>query len=89
LDDGVCVPILLLLLALATGKVDEGGHWQLAMKLVVEEIGIGLAVGLLLVVRVSSLSESSSSWLSLPHRNRSQTKLPPYIGGWIVFCSSK
>ena len=35
-------------LALATGKVDEGGHWQLAMKLVAEEIGIGMAVGLLL-----------------------------------------
>ena len=41
LNDGICVPILFLFLALATGKVDEGGHWQLAMKLVVEEIGIG------------------------------------------------
>jgi NhaP-type Na+/H+ or K+/H+ antiporter len=48
LNDGICVPILFLFLALATGKVDEGGQWQLAMKLVVEEIGIGLAVGLLL-----------------------------------------
>lgn len=48
LNDGICVPILYLFLALATGKVDEGGHWQLAMKLVAEEIGIGLAVGLLL-----------------------------------------
>ena len=55
LNDGICVPILFLFLALATGKVEEGGHWQLAMKLVVEEIGIGLAVGLLLTVRVSSL----------------------------------
>ena len=48
LNDGICVPILFLFLALATGQVDEGGHWQLAMKLVAEEIGIGLAVGLLL-----------------------------------------
>jgi NhaP-type Na+/H+ or K+/H+ antiporter len=48
LNDGICVPILFLFLALATGKVDEGGHWQLAMELVAEEIGIGLAVGLLL-----------------------------------------
>jgi NhaP-type Na+/H+ or K+/H+ antiporter len=48
LNDGICVPILFLFLALATGKVDEGGHWQLAMKLVAEEIGIGMAVGLLL-----------------------------------------
>ena len=50
LNDGICVPILFLFLALATGKVEEGGHWQLAIKLVVEEIGIGLAVGLLLTV---------------------------------------
>ena len=50
LNDGICVPILFLFLALATGKVDEGGHWQLAMKLVAEEIGIGLSVGLLLTV---------------------------------------
>ena len=34
LNDGICVPILFLFLALATGKVDEGGHWQLALKLV-------------------------------------------------------
>ncbi|MBT8364288.1 MAG: cation:proton antiporter [Deltaproteobacteria bacterium] len=50
LNDGICVPILFLFLALAAGKVTEGGHWQLAIKLVAEEIGIGLAVGLLLTV---------------------------------------
>jgi NhaP-type Na+/H+ or K+/H+ antiporter len=48
LNDGICVPILFVFLALATGKGGEGGPWQLAMKLVAEEIGIGLAVGLLL-----------------------------------------
>lgn len=48
LNDGICVPILFLFLALATGKVEEGGHWQLAIKLIAEEIGIGLAVGLVI-----------------------------------------
>ena len=66
LNDGICVPILFLFLALATGKVDEGGHWQLAMKLVVEEIGIGLAVGLLLTVLAVSLLKFAKrrNWLT-------------------------
>ena len=66
LNDGICVPVLLLFLALATGKVDEGGHWQLAMKLVVEEIGIGLAVGLLLTVLAVSLLKFAKrrNWLT-------------------------
>jgi NhaP-type Na+/H+ or K+/H+ antiporter len=55
LNDGICVPILFLFLALATGNVAEGGHWQLAIKLVVEEIGIGLAVGLLLTLLAVNL----------------------------------
>jgi len=46
LNDGICVPILFVFLALATGKGGEGGPWNLAMMLVAEEIGIGLAVGL-------------------------------------------
>jgi NhaP-type Na+/H+ or K+/H+ antiporter len=66
LNDGICVPILFLFLALATGKVDEGGPWQLAMKLVIEEIGIGLAVGLLLTVLAVSLLKLAKrrNWLS-------------------------
>ena len=48
LNDGICVPILFVFLALAAEKAGDGGPWQLAMKLVAEEIGIGLAVGLLL-----------------------------------------
>ena len=46
LNDGICVPILFVFLALASGQAGEGGPWQLALKLVAEEIGIGLAVGL-------------------------------------------
>jgi len=47
LNDGICVPILFVFLALATGKTGEGGPWHLAVMLVAKEIGIGLAVGLL------------------------------------------
>ena len=46
LNDGICVPILFVFLALATGKAGEEGPWQLALMLVAEEIGIGLVVGL-------------------------------------------
>ncbi len=34
LNDGICVPILFVFLALAKGKVGEEGPWQLAMLLV-------------------------------------------------------
>ena len=47
LNDGICVPILFVFLALATGKAGDEGTWHLAIKLVAEEIGIGLIVGLL------------------------------------------
>ena len=44
LNDGICVPILFIFLALAvTGGEDV--TWTLALKLVAEEIGIGIAVG--------------------------------------------
>ncbi|MDJ0990826.1 MAG: cation:proton antiporter [Desulfobacterales bacterium] len=46
LNDGICVPILFVFLALATGEAGKEGPWQLALVLVAEEIGIGLAVGL-------------------------------------------
>ena len=48
LNDGICVPVLLLFLALALDKAGDGGPMPLALSLVVEEIGIGLAVGLVL-----------------------------------------
>ena len=73
LNDGICVPILFLFLALATGKVDEGGYWQLAMKLVAEEIGIGLAVGLLLTALATVLLKFgkrrnwlTETWIQIP-----------------------
>jgi NhaP-type Na+/H+ or K+/H+ antiporter len=73
LNDGICVPILFLFLALATGNVAEGGHWQLALKLVVEEIGIGLAVGLLLTLLAVNLLKLArrrqwltETWIQVP-----------------------
>lgn len=46
LNDGLCVPVLLTFLALASGAQIEGSSTMLAVKLVAKEIGIGLAVGL-------------------------------------------
>jgi NhaP-type Na+/H+ or K+/H+ antiporter len=45
LNDGICVPILLVFLALATASGGEGSTSMLAIRLVAEAIGIGVAVG--------------------------------------------
>jgi NhaP-type Na+/H+ or K+/H+ antiporter len=49
LNDGLCVPVLFVFLALATGSAAEGGSTELALTLVLEEIGIGVAVAVVLV----------------------------------------
>ncbi|MCW3173662.1 cation:proton antiporter [Shewanella subflava] len=46
LNDGICVPILFVFLALAAGSVAEGEVSHLAVHFLVEELGIGLVVGL-------------------------------------------
>jgi sodium/hydrogen antiporter len=46
LNDGLCVPILFVFIALALGSETEGTTTMLALELVAEELGIGLAVGL-------------------------------------------
>jgi NhaP-type Na+/H+ or K+/H+ antiporter len=46
LNDGLCVPILFVFITLALGSGTEGGGTLLALKLVAEELGIGLVVGL-------------------------------------------
>ncbi|HAC62285.1 MAG TPA: sodium:proton antiporter [Cyanothece sp. UBA12306] len=45
LNDGICVPILLALLAIATHQNTEDSTIQLLLGLFAEEIGIGLVVG--------------------------------------------
>jgi NhaP-type Na+/H+ or K+/H+ antiporter len=46
LNDGLCVPILFIFIALEAEALIEGGSTQLALTLVAREIGIGLLVGL-------------------------------------------
>ena len=46
LNDGLCVPILFVFIALAIGSGTEGGSTMFAIKLVIQELGIGLVVGL-------------------------------------------
>ena len=46
LNDGLCVPILLVFIALAIDSGSEGGSTLLALELVAKELGIGLVVGL-------------------------------------------
>ena len=45
LNDGICVPILFALLAIATNQNTEGSTTQLVLGLFAEEIGIGVLVG--------------------------------------------
>jgi NhaP-type Na+/H+ or K+/H+ antiporter len=73
LNDGICVPILFVFLALALGKAGEGSPWQLAVVLVVKEIGIGLAVGLVLTTVAALLLKFAKgqqwftqTWIQVP-----------------------
>jgi NhaP-type Na+/H+ or K+/H+ antiporter len=73
LNDGICVQVLLVFLALALGKGGEEGPWTLALTLVVEEIGIGLAVGLVLTYLAVRLFRVAlhrqwltHTWIQLP-----------------------
>ena len=66
LNDGICVPILFALLAIATNQNTEGSTTQLLIHLFVEEIGIGVLVGASLVVLGTQLGKFSiqGNWLS-------------------------
>jgi NhaP-type Na+/H+ or K+/H+ antiporter len=73
LNDGICVPILFVFLALVTGKAGEEEPWQLALRLVAEEIGLGLAVGLALTGAAALLLKYArkqqwltETWIQLP-----------------------
>ncbi len=66
LNDGICVPVLLVFLELALGEGGEKGPWALALHRLVEEIGIGLAVGLGLTFITAKLLKLAMNrqWLS-------------------------
>jgi NhaP-type Na+/H+ or K+/H+ antiporter len=73
LNDGICVPILFVFLALASGSNTEDSTSMLALKLVAEEIGIGVAVGasltmmgVLLLKGFGRLGWITESWRQLP-----------------------
>lgn len=66
LNDGICVPIVVLLLGLAVGTQLEHGTMFHAVKVVIEALGIGLAVGLVLTwltVRMLRFAERQG-WIS-------------------------
>ena len=61
LNDGLCVPFLMLFLALASGH-----HGESALELVVEELGIGVLVGVLVAGTGALLLDGAHSrgWIS-------------------------
>lgn len=77
LNDGICVPILFLFLALATESNGDLSTTELAMTLVAEEIGIGVAVGLGLTVIGTWLIKFSESrgWITVSWRQLSVVAL--------------
>ena len=73
LNDGLCVPVLLVFLALATGSAGDSGSSELALKLVAQEIGIGLGVAVvfsLVGVKLISICVQrdwfTDVWLQIP-----------------------
>jgi NhaP-type Na+/H+ or K+/H+ antiporter len=73
LNDGICVPILFIFLALAQDTGAGAAPWSHALALVAEEIGIGLAVGLVLSVLAVQLLGLSGrhqwltpTWVQIP-----------------------
>lgn len=73
LNDGICVPILFIFLALATATGAEGETLIRPLKLVVEAIGIGAAVGIGLTLfggwllkLCSDRGWITNTWLQLP-----------------------
>lgn len=55
LNDGICVPVILILLDLAIGREMQGSTFRHILIVVGEEIGIGLAAGLILTALAAAL----------------------------------
>jgi sodium/hydrogen antiporter len=73
LNDGICVPIVVILLGLAVGIQIEGGAVGHVVWVVVEEIGIGVVIGLALswlTMRMLRFAERrgwiSKNWVEIP-----------------------
>ncbi len=66
LNDGICLPVLLVFLALATGSVASADTASLIARLPMREIGVGVAVGIVLAL-VGSFSlkfRGSRRWIT-------------------------
>jgi NhaP-type Na+/H+ and K+/H+ antiporter len=73
LNDGICVPVLLVFLALASGQVASGETAFLIETLPLREIGVGVVVGLMSALlgayamnRSTTDNWSSGSWVQIP-----------------------
>jgi NhaP-type Na+/H+ or K+/H+ antiporter len=73
LNDGICVPILFLFIALALDTDTGGSSVAFAMKLVAQEVGIGLLVGLGMAAIGAKILKScyrrgwiTEIWMQLP-----------------------
>jgi len=73
LNDGICVPIVVLLLGLAVGTQIEGGTMGHVARVVVEAIGLGALIGVALTwstIRVLRFAERrgwiSEHWVEIP-----------------------
>jgi NhaP-type Na+/H+ or K+/H+ antiporter len=73
LNDGICVPVVIILLDLAIGREIEGSTFRHILMVVIEEIGIGLLTGLVLTaiavafLRLAARFDwTSGHWLHIP-----------------------
>ncbi|MHC5066661.1 MAG: cation:proton antiporter [Planctomycetota bacterium] len=73
LNDGICVPILFLFLALAQGEGAEHGAWALGLELFAEEVGIGMAVALVVTAVAAFLLKTAQGQGILSHTFRTIT----------------
>lgn len=72
LNDGICVPIFLAFLAFIIGSAGEQGFGEIAVHLIVEEVGIGAltgiavaGVGAVIITLRQKLEEISPAWKQL------------------------
>jgi NhaP-type Na+/H+ or K+/H+ antiporter len=73
LNDGICVPVLLVFLALAAGSMEGSETAALVVRLPLEEIGIGATVGIVLAILGSFLLKwcgtrgwIAGAWIQIP-----------------------
>ncbi len=73
LNDGICVPVVVILLTLAAGTQNQGFGLPHMARVVAEEIGIGLAVGLAVTGGATPLLQAavkrdwvSDNWIEVP-----------------------